>query len=69
MTIVVVLKVLHYVSLFLAGGLGVANVMLLESSKAGMPPAPASPKNNDDVSKAWFNRNRHTLADWNTFNL
>ena len=41
MTIVVVLKVLHYVSLFLAGGLGVANVMLLKNhQKSEMPPAP-----------------------------
>ena len=41
MTTVVLLKVLHYVSLFLAGGLGVANVMLFKShQKAGMPPAP-----------------------------
>jgi len=40
-TIVVLLKVLHYVSLFLAGGLGVANVMLFKNhQKAGMPPAP-----------------------------
>ena len=41
MTIVIVLKFLHYVSLFLAGGLGVANVMLLNNhQKAGMTPAP-----------------------------
>ena len=41
MTTVVVLKILHYVSLFLAGGLGVANVMLFKNhQKAGMPPAP-----------------------------
>ena len=41
MTIVVVLKVLHYVSLFLAGGLGVANVMLFKNhQKAQIPPAP-----------------------------
>ena len=41
MTIVVLLKVLHYVSLFLAGGLGVGNVMLFKNhQKAGMPPAP-----------------------------
>jgi uncharacterized membrane protein len=40
-TTVIVLKVLHYVSLFLAGGLGVANVMLFKNhQKAGMPPAP-----------------------------
>jgi uncharacterized membrane protein len=40
-TTVVVLKVLHYVSLFLAGGLGVANVMLFKNHQiAGMPPAP-----------------------------
>ena len=38
---VILLKVLHYVSLFLAGGLGVANVMLFKNhQKAGMPPAP-----------------------------
>ena len=41
MATVVVLKVLHYVSLFLAGGLGVANVMLFNNhQKAGIPPAP-----------------------------
>mgnify|MGYP004404456093 CR=1 FL=1 len=41
MTIVIVLKILHYVSLFLAGGLGVANVMLLKNhQKAGISPAP-----------------------------
>jgi hypothetical protein len=37
---IIVLKVLHYVSLFLAGGLGVANVMLFKShQKAGLLPA------------------------------
>ena len=41
MTTVIVLKVLHYVSLFLAGGLGVANVMLFKNhQKAGVPLAP-----------------------------
>ena len=41
MTTVVLLKVLHYVSLFLAGGLGVANVMLLKNhQRAEIPPAP-----------------------------
>ncbi len=41
MTTVIVLKVLHYVSLFLAGGLGVANVMLFKNhQKAGMSPTP-----------------------------
>ena len=41
MTAIVVLKVLHYVSLFLAGGLGVANVVLYKNhQKAEMPPAP-----------------------------
>ena len=40
MTIVVLLKILHYASLFLAGGLGVANVMLIKNhQKAEMPPA------------------------------
>ena len=40
MTTIVVLKVLHYVSLFLAGGLGVANVMLFKNhQKAGVTPA------------------------------
>lgn len=40
MTTIIVLKVLHYMSLFLAGGLGVANVMLLKSHrKAGLLPA------------------------------
>ena len=41
MTTIVVLKVLHYVSIFLAGGLGVANAMLFSNhQKAGMQPAP-----------------------------
>ena len=40
MATIIVLKVLHYVSLFLAGGLGVANVMLFKShQKAGLLPA------------------------------
>ena len=40
MTTIIVLKVLHYMSLFLARGLGVANVMLLKShQKAGLLPA------------------------------
>ena len=40
MTTIIALKVLHYVSLFLAGGLGVANVMLFKShQKAGLLPA------------------------------
>ena len=40
-TTIILLKVLHYVSLFLAGGLGVANVMLFKNHQiAGMPPAP-----------------------------
>ncbi|MDA8717431.1 hypothetical protein N9M78_05705 [Alphaproteobacteria bacterium] len=41
MTTVVLLKVLHYLSLFLAGGLGVANAMLFKNhQKAGIPSAP-----------------------------
>ena len=40
MTTVVVLKVLHYISLFLAGGLGVANAMLFRiTKKLGLLPA------------------------------
>ena len=40
-TTIILLKVLHYVSLFLAGGLGVANMMLFKNHQiAGMPPAP-----------------------------
>ena len=40
MATIIALKVLHYVSLFLAGGLGVANVMLFKShQKAGLLPA------------------------------
>ena len=40
MTTIIVLKVLHYMSLFLASGLGVANVILLKShQKAGLLPA------------------------------
>jgi len=41
MTIVIIMKFFHYISLFLAGGLGVANVMLFKNhQRAGMPPAP-----------------------------
>ena len=41
MIIVIFLKFLHYLSLFLAGGLGVANAMLFKNhQKAAMPPAP-----------------------------
>ena len=41
MTTVVLLKFFHYVSLFLAGGLGVANALLFKNhQKAEMPPAP-----------------------------
>ena len=41
MITVIFLKFLHYLSLFLAGGLGVANAILFKNhQKAGMPPAP-----------------------------
>ena len=41
MTSIVFLKFIHYLSLFLAGGLGVANAMLFkEHQKAKIPPAP-----------------------------
>lgn len=41
MTTVVFLKFFHYLSLFLAGGLGVANAMLFKNhQKAEVPPAP-----------------------------
>ena len=41
MTILVVLKFFHYLSLFLAGGLGVANALLFKNHQtAEMPPAP-----------------------------
>ena len=41
MVTVIFLKFLHYVSLFLAGGLGVANAMLFKNHrKAEMSPAP-----------------------------
>ena len=41
MITVILLKFLHYVSLFLAGGLGVANAMLFKNhQKAGISPAP-----------------------------
>ena len=41
MTTVIVLKFLHYLSLFLAGGLGVANAMLFKNhQKAEIPPSP-----------------------------
>ena len=41
MITVICLKFLHYASIFLAGGLGVANAMLFKNhKKAEMPPAP-----------------------------
>ena len=41
MTAIVILKFFHYVSIFLAGGLGVANAMLFKNhQKAGMAPEP-----------------------------
>ena len=41
MTSVIILKFFHYLSLFLAGGLGVANTMLYKNhQKAEQPPAP-----------------------------
>ena len=41
MTTIVFLKFFHYVSIFLAGGLGVANAMLFKNhQKAGIAPAP-----------------------------
>lgn len=40
MTIVIFLKFFHYISLFLAGGLGLANTILVNNhQKAEMPPA------------------------------
>ncbi len=40
MTSVIVLKFFHYISLFLAGGLGVANAILIKNhQKAEVPPA------------------------------
>ena len=40
MTSVILLKFFHYISLFLAGGLGVANSMLVKNhQKAEVPPA------------------------------
>jgi hypothetical protein len=41
MTWVIAFKFFHYLALFLAGGLGVANAMLVKAhQKAEMPPAP-----------------------------
>ena len=41
MSLIVALKFFHYLSLFLAGGLGVANALLVKThQKAEMPPAP-----------------------------
>ena len=55
MTIVIVLKTLHYVSLFLAGGLGVANVMLLKNHhKAGISPAPPVQKTMMTLARLGF---------------
>ena len=40
MTLIVGLKFFHYLALFLAGGLGVANSILVKAHiKAGTPPA------------------------------
>ena len=41
MTLIIILKFFHYLALFLAGGLGVANAMLFKNhQKADTPPAP-----------------------------
>ena len=41
MSLIIVLKFFHYIALFLAGGLGVANSLLAKAHQtAGMPPAP-----------------------------
>lgn len=41
MTVIVALKFIHYLALFLAGGLGVANGLLAKAHQAaGQPPAP-----------------------------
>lgn len=41
MTLIITLKFFHYLALFLAGGLGVANGMLAKAhAAAAMPPAP-----------------------------
>ena len=41
MSVVIALKFLHYLALFLAGGLGVANGLLAKAHQmAGQPPAP-----------------------------
>ena len=41
MTLIIILKFFHYLSLFLAGGLGVANAMLFKNhQKADTAPAP-----------------------------
>ena len=41
MILIIILKFFHYLSLFLAGGLGVANIILFKNhQKAGTAPAP-----------------------------
>ena len=45
MTLIITLKFFHYLALFLAGGLGVANTMLFKNhQKAGTVPAPPARK-------------------------
>ena len=55
MTTVVLLKFFHYVSLFLAGGLGVANALLFKNhQKAESASGSTSSKDDDDACSAGF---------------
>ena len=54
MITVIFLKFLHYVSLFLAGGLGVANAMLFKNHEKANTSSSASSKDNDDAGEDWI---------------
>ena len=57
MTTIVFLKFFHYVSIFLAGGLGVANAMLFKTTKKPGYTSTAGSTYNDHIGKTGFNLN------------
>ena len=55
MSSVIALKFFHYLALFLAGGLGVANAMLFKNhQKAKLPPAPPVQKTMMSLARLGF---------------
>ena len=64
MTLIIILKFFHYLSLFLAGGLGVANAMLFKNhQKAGTRAGTTSPQNNDDIGQTWSHRHHYIMGN------